>query len=167
MTNSQGFRPHHQLWRDTAGIMADRAGAWPTSCLAMTTWRHTSEAQFRRHSDRYANRIAGGDLRSTAKPITCLEHKPIRFTVVRGFDKQVCGCRDQGGPVAGVTMELTSPAGDQGYPGTLRSGPYMPANGRLTIDYDAATDAPTIVNITKRNLQLGGEGGRRTYSDIS
>jgi aldose 1-epimerase len=113
---------------------------------------------------RYANRIAGGRF--------ALDGKTYRLSLndksnslhggARGFDKQVwriTGIKE--GPVASVSMELTSPAGDQGYPGTLQvQATYtLDELGALTIDYDATTDAPTIVNITNHAIfNLAGEG---------
>jgi aldose 1-epimerase len=48
-----------------------------------------------------------------------------------------------------VTLELVSPAGDQGYPGTLtaRCTYRIAGEGLLEIDLSATTDAPTIVNL--------------------
>jgi aldose 1-epimerase len=54
-----------------------------------------------------------------------------------------------------------SPAGDQGYPGNLTvTATYtLDDRGSLTIDLDASTDAPTIVNLTNHALfNLAGEG---------
>jgi aldose 1-epimerase len=113
---------------------------------------------------RYANRIAGGRF--------ALDGKTYQLSVndktnslhggARGFDKKIwriSGVKE--GPVGSVTMELTSPAGDQGYPGTLyvRATYTLDESGALTIDYDAATDAATIVNITNHAIfNLAGEG---------
>ncbi|MCE3589907.1 galactose-1-epimerase, partial [Escherichia coli] len=60
-----------------------------------------------------------------------------------GFDKAVWRIVSvKQGPQASVTMALTSPAGDQGYPGTLNvTATYtLDDNGALTIDMDAKTD---------------------------
>jgi aldose 1-epimerase len=80
-----------------------------------------------------------------------------------GFDKhlwQIIGVGEQSG-IASVAMRLVSPAGDQGYPGTLTvTATYsLDDRGSLTIDFEAATDAPTIVNLTNHALfNLAGEG---------
>ena len=58
-------------------------------------------------------------------------------------------------------LRLVSPAGDQGYPGTLTvTTTYaLDDHGSLSIDYAASTDAPTIVNLTNHALfNLRGEG---------
>jgi aldose 1-epimerase len=111
-----------------------------------------------------ANRIAGGRFALDGKTyqLSLNDQSNSLHGGARGFDKQVwriTGIKE--GPVAGVTMELTSPAGDQGYPGTLqvRATYSLDESGALTIDYDAATDAPTIVNITNHAIfNLAGEG---------
>jgi aldose 1-epimerase len=60
-----------------------------------------------------------------------------------------------------VALRFVSPAGDQGYPGTLTvTTTYtLDDQGSLTIDYAASTDAPTVVNLTNHALfNLAGEG---------
>jgi aldose 1-epimerase len=113
---------------------------------------------------RYANRIAGGRFALDGKTyqLSLNDKSNSLHGGARGFDKQVwriTGIKE--GPVASVSMRLTSPAGDQGYPGTLRvQATYaLDESGALTIDYDATTDAPTIVNITNHAIfNLAGEG---------
>ncbi len=113
---------------------------------------------------RYANRIAGGRfaLDGTTYQLSLNDKSNSLHGGARGFDKQVwriTGVKE--GPVASVTMGLTSPAGDQGYPGTLQVHATYTLDelGALTIDYDATTDAPTIVNITNHAIfNLAGEG---------
>jgi aldose 1-epimerase len=114
---------------------------------------------------RYANRIAGGRFALDGKTyqLSVNDRSNSLHGGALGFDKQVwriTGVKE--GPTASVTMELASPAGDQGYPGTLqvRATYRLDESGALTIDYDAATDAPTIVNITNHAIfNLAGEGG--------
>src|SRR3546814_4820850 len=74
----------------------------------------------------------------------------------------------ESGPTASVTLTLTSPAGDQGYPGTLDvTVTYsLDRAGALTIDFGAKTDAPTIVNLTNHAIfNLAGEGAARGILD--
>jgi aldose 1-epimerase len=113
---------------------------------------------------RYANRIARGrfSLDGNTYQLPLNDKTNSLHGGARGFDKQVWRITKMNeGPVAGVTMELTSPAGDQGYPGTLqvRATYTLDESGDLAIDYDAVTDAPTIVNITNHAIfNLAGEG---------
>src|SRR5438067_2782660 len=114
---------------------------------------------------RYANRIAGGRFTLDGKTYQLTQNDKTNSlhggTI--GFDKrvwQITEVSDHGG-IAKVAMRLVSPAGDQGYPGTLNvTTTYtLDDHGSLTIDYVASTDAPTIVNLTNHALfNLGGEG---------
>jgi aldose 1-epimerase len=114
---------------------------------------------------RYANRIAGGrftlDGKTYQLPLNDKTNSLHGGTV--GFDKhlwQIIGVGEQSG-IASVAMRLVSPAGDQGYPGTLTvTATYsLDDRGALMIDFEAATDAPTIVNLTNHALfNLAGEG---------
>jgi len=113
---------------------------------------------------RYANRIASGKFVLDGKTYQLTQNDKANSlhggTV--GFDKRVwriVSVKD--GPTASVTMTLNSPAGDQGYPGTLDvTVTYaLDDKGALTIDFDAKSDAPTIVNLTNHALfDMGGEG---------
>src|SRR3954465_9536116 len=114
---------------------------------------------------RYANRIAGGRFALDGKTYQLTQNDKTNSlhggTV--GFDKrnwQVVDVSDKGG-LAKVALRLVSPAGDQGYPGSLTvTATYtLDDRGSLTIDMDASTDAPTIVNLTNHALfNLAGEG---------
>ena len=114
---------------------------------------------------RYANRIANGRFKLDGKTYQLAQNDKTNSlhggTV--GFDKhvwQIVEVSDVGG-VAKVALRLVSPAGDQGYPGTLTvTTTYtLDDHGSLTIDFDASTDAPTIVNLTNHALfNMAGEG---------
>src|SRR3954451_15782849 len=118
---------------------------------------------------RYANRIAGGRFTLNGKTyqLTLNDKTNSLHGGTVGFDKrnwQIVDVSDKGG-VAKVALRLVSPAGDQGYPGTLTvTTTYtLDDRGSLTIDYEASTDAPTIVNLTNHALfDLAGEGGPRS-----
>ncbi len=68
---------------------------------------------------------------------------------------------------AGVRLRLLSPAGDQGYPGTLAATATFTVSGStLTIDYLATTDSPTVVNLTNHaywNLSDDPRDALRTH----
>ena len=58
-----------------------------------------------------------------------------------------------------VVLTLTSPDGDQGYPGTLRASAtfsLLPDGAQVT--YTATTDAPTVVNLTAHPYFILGDG---------
>ena len=113
---------------------------------------------------RYANRIAGGkftlDGRTYQLPLNDKTNSLHGGT--QGFDKKPWRIVSvKSGAQASVTFALTSPAGDQGYPGKLEvTATYaLDDAGDLTIDYDATSDAPTIVNLTNHAIfNLAGEG---------
>lgn len=114
---------------------------------------------------RYANRIAGGRFTLDGKTYQLTQNDKANSlhggTV--GFDKHVWKIVDvsNANGLAKVALRLVSPAGDQGYPGTLTvTTTYtLDDRGSLTIDYAASTDAPTIVNLTNHALfNLAGEG---------
>jgi aldose 1-epimerase len=65
------------------------------------------------------------------------------------------------GQQASVRLQLTSPDGDEGYPGELEATVVytLTPNHALRIDYEAATVAPTVVNLTQHSyFNLAGEG---------
>jgi aldose 1-epimerase len=81
---------------------------------------------------------------------------------VRGFDKQLWNAESfrRGGDV-GVVYTLTSPDGDEGYPGALnvKVTYTLAADDTLTVDYAATTDKPTVVNLTQHSyFNLAGSG---------
>jgi aldose 1-epimerase len=117
---------------------------------------------------RFANRIARG--RFTLDGATY--QVPVNDGVnslhggTAGFDKRLWAVvATQGGAVGHVTLRHVSPAGEEGYPGTLTvDATYSlcvtaDTGAVLTIDYRATTDSATIVNITNHTYwNLGGEG---------
>ncbi|MFZ5795280.1 MAG: galactose-1-epimerase, partial [Pseudomonadota bacterium] len=113
---------------------------------------------------RYANRIAGGRFILDGKTIQLAQNDKGNSLHggTKGFDKRPWRVVSvTSGPTARVTFALTSAAGDQGYPGTLAvTASYaLDDAGNLTIDYDATSDAPTIVNLTNHAIfNLAGEG---------
>lgn len=113
---------------------------------------------------RYANRIGHArceiDGRTVELPANLGEHH--LHGGHEGFDRKLWDSKVELGPDGpGVTFAMTSPDGDEGYPGTLDvevtytlTGP-----GTLRIDYAATTDRPTVVNLTNHAyFNLSGEG---------
>jgi aldose 1-epimerase len=103
---------------------------------------------------RYGNRIAGGKfaLDGTTYRLATNNGPNHLHGGSRGFDKVVWSAESFTRPDSGgITLSYTSPAGDEGYPGTLGATVTytLTADNALVIDYHAVTDAPTPVNLTQ------------------
>jgi aldose 1-epimerase len=108
---------------------------------------------------RFANRIAQGRF-----PLDGAEHVlPANHGAAclhggpEGFHAQLWSAREVPG---GVELSRTSPDGEMGFPGNLDATvTYTLDDGGLEIRYAAATDRPTVVNLTNHaywNLAGGG-----------
>lgn len=113
---------------------------------------------------RYANRIGGAafTLDGVTHQLTANAGSHHIHGGANGFDKKVWAATSRR-VTGGIALRLsyTSPAGEEGYPGTLTTTvTYSLVNGNtLTIDYLATTDAPTVVNLTNHSyFNLAGEG---------
>jgi aldose 1-epimerase len=113
---------------------------------------------------RYGNRIAGGKFSLDDKAYTLATNNGPNHLHggKKGFDALVWKAEPvQAADGVGVKFSLRSPDGDEGYPGNLDVVvTYMLTNkDELKIDYEAKTDAPTVVNLTNHCYwNLGGAG---------
>lgn len=74
-----------------------------------------------------------------------------------GFAERVWEVVDTGD--AHVLLRLTSPDGDQGYPGTVRvTARYALLPDGAEVVYTATTDAPTVINLTAHPYFILGDG---------
>lgn len=99
---------------------------------------------------RYANRIGDGrfTLDGHSYQLTLNERGRTHLHGGRrGFSHRAWSLLDHGADH--VTLELISPDGEEGYPGTLtaRCRYRIAGHGVLEIDLSATTDAPTIINL--------------------
>ena len=119
---------------------------------------------------RYANRIKGGftidghhfDL-AAANPRGVTLHSGRPFWGALVWDAKVVREPNR----AGVTLSYVSPNGEQGFPGELRIHVTYTLNeaNDLRLDYEATTDAPTVVNVTNHvYFNLAGNGSGDVYS---
>ena len=121
---------------------------------------------------RYGNRIADGKFTLDGKeyqlPIN--EDKKTAATErhcnlhggPEGWDKKIWSARPlRMGPVQGIELTYVSKDGEMGFPGTVTckvTYKVMP-NNVWTIDYEATTDKPTVLNLTHHSYwNLAGEG---------
>lgn len=97
---------------------------------------------------RYANRIAGALVTLDGRdwPLTANEGKNTLHGGAEGFHKKLWdyACGDNS-----VTFSLTSPHGEEGFPGELRvEVTYTLTADSLTVSYEARSDADTVVSLT-------------------
>jgi aldose 1-epimerase len=119
---------------------------------------------------RYGNRIALGkftlDGVTYQLPINNAPNSLHGGTV--GFDKHIWAATPfQHGGDVGLSLRYVSPAGDQGYPGTLTTTVTytLTADNSIKLGYRATTDAPTILNLTNHTyFNLAGEGNDTVYN---
>ncbi len=111
---------------------------------------------------RYCNRIARGRFTLDGKHYALATNNDPNHLHGgnKGWDKVVWRAAEfQDTRGVGVVLSHESPAGDEGYPGTVRANvTYTLAdNGDFTVDYEATTDAPTVINLTQHSyFNLGG-----------
>jgi aldose 1-epimerase len=123
---------------------------------------------------RYGNRIARGRFMLDGQEYTLVTNNGPNHLHggVRGFTHQLWQGTlidevklpgQSSSELVGVGFHYQSPAGEEGYPGTLNV--YITyalhRDNRLTISYEAETDAPTVVNLTNHcywNLAGAGSG---------
>lgn len=115
---------------------------------------------------RVANRIGGARFTLAGKvyPLAANNGQNALHGGVKGFDSKVWAAEKlQSERGDSLALTYVSPDGEEGYPGTLtvRVVYTLTSDNALIIDYSAATDALTIVNLTNHayfNLSGAGSG---------
>jgi len=151
-------------------LVPDRQGRLADVVLGFDTL-----AEYVRHSPyfgcvigRCGNRIAGGTFSLDGRRYTLATNntpagRPCHLHGgLRGFDKVVWSAEPftRDGQDA-LRLRHRSPAGDEGYPGTVDvvMTYTLTADGAFRIDYEATTDQPTPVNLTHHSyFNLAGAG---------
>ncbi|KAG1472542.1 hypothetical protein G6F56_001479 [Rhizopus delemar] len=104
---------------------------------------------------RYANRIGAGQFTVDGEDYQLeINNGPNALHGGKeGFDKRVWSATVVSEEPASVRLELVSPDGDQGYPGTLTTQVTYTVTDQdeLVIEYRATTDKDTVVNLTNHS----------------
>ena len=150
-----GATIHRLLVTGADGVRRDVALGHPTVADHLA-----SDAYLGATVGRYANRIRAGRLEVDGRPVqigtndrgNALHGGP------EGFDARLWDVVEVS-PTTAV-LGLRSPAGDQGFPGTLDvRARFEVGPDTVALTLTARTDAPTVVNLTQHvYLNLDGEG---------
>ena len=109
---------------------------------------------------RVANRLAGGRFTLDGDPVEVATNE--RGTTLHGgfegFDRMPWVVTER--TATSVTLALTSPDGDNGFPGRVDvTVTYAVSPGEVRLDYTAASERPTPFNVTNHAyVNLDGEG---------
>jgi aldose 1-epimerase len=157
----------------------DRDGRWAEIALGLpdrAAYR-ADRAYLGACVGRYANRIAAGafELDGMIHRIPTNEPGAALHGGAIGFDHAEWLAD---GPAAdgALTLRHTSPAGDNGFPGTVEATVTYRVHGdELAIEHIATTDAPTVINMTNHtywnlagaDLAAGGVSGHRVVLHAS
>ncbi len=120
---------------------------------------------------RFANRIGGAAFTLDGKTYPLLANNGPNHLHggAQNFEKFVWdGFPFQNDREAGVKFSRTSSAGEEGYPGNLDITVTfsLSIDNELSISYEAACDAPTVINMTNHTYwNLDGSGGKTDVLD--
>lgn len=149
-----GARVHRLRVRDAEGAWRDVVLGLPRVADALD-----DDAYLGATVGRYANRIARGELvvDGTTHALATNDRGHTLHGGPDGFDRRTWTVVEVG--PAAAELELVSPDGDQGFPGTVTVRVRLEVRGRtLRTSYVATTDAPTVVSLSSHAYyRLGGD----------
>jgi aldose 1-epimerase len=144
-----------ELWvPDRTGAVADIV----LGCDGLDDWL-THGTYLGATCGRYANRIAGGRFMLDGREVQVDRNEGANHLHGgrAGFDLKHWDIDSHSG--SHVTLTCTSPDGEMGYPGTLAARVTYRLDAGLTIEMQAETDAPTVVNLVNHAyFNLAGQG---------
>lgn len=160
LTNSKGTRAEVMNYGGIVRSLSvrDRRGRFDDVVLGFDTVEEyvKSSPYFGCITGRYANRIAKGRFTLDGKEYQLATNNGPNHLHggKQGFDKRIWSVRPL--PTSNgsaLELRLTSPNGDQGYPGNLRMRVVYTLNNQnqFRVDYTAVTDAPTLCNLTQHS----------------
>jgi len=119
---------------------------------------------------RYANRIANGKfiLNGEVHELAQNNGPNTLHGGAEGFDKKVWkAVKFVNGESAGLILSYTSKDGEEGFPGNLECKLIVSLNNEneIHMEYDAATDAPTVINLCNHTYFNLKDGGRSPILD--
>lgn len=122
---------------------------------------------------RYANRIAHGEFKLNGKTYQLARNNGENSLHggLKGFDKVAWNGQFTGrsqGPA--LRLEYVSVDGEEGYPGNLHTSVTYSLNdtNELRIDYEAATDKDTVLNLTNHSyFDLSGQGSGKILAHVA
>ncbi len=153
-------------------LAPDRKGNFANICLGFDSLERYLQGHpyFGALIGRVANRIAGGKFTIDGQEYHTLLNNPVKKPVSTlhggkvGFDKKIWDAKVDGDS---LILSLTSPDGEEGFPGTLKIVvTYTLSGDTLKIDYKANTDKPTVINLTNHcymNLAGAGNGNVKNH----
>ena len=153
---------------DRRGRLADIVLGFPT-LRDYETESADGQLYFGALVGRYANRIAKGHFSLDGHSYTLAVNDPPNALHggLQGFDKRVwsvqplVGTGTNTGTSVSAVLRLTSPDGDQGYPGTMQVAVTYSLDDEngFTIHYQATTNKDTVLNLTNHSyFNLAGAG---------
>ena len=114
---------------------------------------------------RYANRIEGASFELDGRTVSLApnDRGSNLHGGPAGFDRQLWTTTEATSRRA--VLELISPDGDQGFPGELRVRAAFEVDAdSVRVEYSAATDRPTVINLTNHTyFNLDGDGDIRRH----
>jgi aldose 1-epimerase len=121
---------------------------------------HQPDTYFGAVVGRYGNRIAKGIFRLNGRQYSLATNNAPNHLHggKKGFDAVIWAARRLSD--SSIELSYLSKDGEEGYPGNLRITVTYTLNGNaLTVNYQATTDKPTVLNLTNHSyFNLNGQG---------